>query len=161
MGVLREDRARAGGQCPAFHGGGSRRPRRSRKVPGVAGREARGDAGGPRAGGRREGGGGRGLVRPRGREGGHAGGRGRRAQLTALMAQASPDDLSLLAEADREGARRASVRKGALAVGLALLGALLAFALFAALSAAISALAGSSLMDGLRRSMAEAVARAA
>ena len=48
-----------------------------------------------------------------------------------------------------------------LAVGLALLGALLAFALFAALSAAISALAGSSLMDGLRRSMAEAVARAA
>ena len=83
------------------------------------------------------------------------------AQLAALMAQASPDDLSLLAEADREGARRASVRKGALAVGLALLGALLAFALFAALSAAISALAGSSLMDGLRRSMAEAVARAA
>lgn len=81
-------------------------------------------------------------VRPRGRPGGHAGGRGRRAQLTALMAQASPDDLSLLAEADREGARRASVRKGALAVGLALLGALLAFALFAALSAAISASPG-------------------
>ena len=83
------------------------------------------------------------------------------AALAALMAQASPDDLSLLAEADREGARRASAGKAALAVGLALLGALLAFALFAALSAAISALAGSSLMDGLRRSMAEAVARAA
>lgn len=83
------------------------------------------------------------------------------AQLAALMAQASPDDLSLLAEADREEARRASIRKAALVVGLTLLGALLAFALFAALSAAISALAGSSLMDGLRRSMAEAVARAA
>ena len=82
------------------------------------------------------------------------------AALAALMAQASPDDLSLLAEADREGARRASARKAALAVGLALLGALLAFALFAALSAAISALAGSPFTDGLRRSMAEAVARA-
>ena len=76
------------------------------------------------------------------------------------MAQASPDDLSLLAEADREGARRASAGKAALAVGLALLGALLALALFAALSAAISALAGSPFTDGLRRSMAEAVARA-
>lgn len=82
------------------------------------------------------------------------------AQLAALMARASPDDLSLLAEADREGARRASAGKAALAVGLALLGALLAFALFAALSAAISALAGSPFTDGLRRSMAEAVARA-
>ena len=43
-------------------------------------RDARiaGMPGGPRAGGRREGGGGRGLVRPRGRPGGHAGGRGRR-----------------------------------------------------------------------------------
>ena len=82
------------------------------------------------------------------------------AQLAALMAQASPDDLSLLAEADREEARRASIRKAALVVGLTLLGALLAFALFAALSAGISALAESPFMDGFRRSMAEAVARA-
>ena len=82
------------------------------------------------------------------------------AQLAALMAQASPDDLSLLAEADREEARRASIRKATLVVGLTLLGALLAFALFAALSAGISALAESPFMDGFRRSMAEAVARA-
>ena len=82
------------------------------------------------------------------------------AQLAALMAQASPDDLSLLTEADREDARRASARRAALAVGLALLGALLALALFAALSAGISALAESPFMDGFRRSMAEAVARA-
>lgn len=76
MGVLREDRARAGGQRRRFVEAardvladpGRYREWRDARIAGMPGALARA--------GRREGGGGRGLVRPRGREGGHAGGRG-------------------------------------------------------------------------------------